>query len=245
MRLRTAAAAAGIGLLLLPYAVTRGDAPADPPRTRCRLWKPPIRCPRCRSARRATRTTRSRPGSIRRRHTIEGRWCWSGGTRAGVPAVAFPFHLYWNAFRNNLSTSARGRGPARARAAPRRTRRAAFGLHAGAVRSAGRATAAETDLTPTLRYVQPDDAQRRRPDGHGGRDARPRCRPAPPPASRSTGTSRIPYGDVGRAGWVHDYHFIVQWFPKIGVLLEGRLERAPVPPLDGVLLRLRRLRRRA
>ena len=38
--------------------------------------------------------------------------------------------------------------------------------------------------------------------------------------------ARIPHGDVGRAGWVHDYHFIVQWFPKIGVLLEGRLERA-------------------
>jgi Peptidase family M1 domain len=26
---------------------------------------------------------------------------------------------------------------------------------------------------------------------------------------------------VGRAGWVHDYHFIVQWFPKIGVFTNG------------------------
>ena len=31
----------------------------------------------------------------------------------------------------------------------------------------------------------------------------------------------MPYGDVGRAGWVHDYHFIAQWFPKIGVFWKG------------------------
>jgi hypothetical protein len=34
-------------------------------------------------------------------------------------------------------------------------------------------------------------------------------------------TSLIPHGSVGRAGWVHDYHFIVQWFPKIGVHWKG------------------------
>ena len=35
-------------------------------------------------------------------------------------------------------------------------------------------------------------------------------------------TSLIPYGSVGRAGWVHDYNFIVQWFPKIGVFWKGK-----------------------
>ena len=48
---------------------------------------------------------------------------------------------------------------------------------------------------------------------------------------------------VGRAGWVHDYHFVVQWFPKIAALLQGPLERAHLPSLDRVLLGLRRLRR--
>jgi len=31
----------------------------------------------------------------------------------------------------------------------------------------------------------------------------------------------VPYGRPGRAGWVHDYHFIVQWFPKIGIFWNG------------------------
>ncbi len=35
-------------------------------------------------------------------------------------------------------------------------------------------------------------------------------------------TSLIPHGGgVGRAGWVHDYHFIVQWFPKIAAWYKG------------------------
>src|SRR5262249_1958848 len=34
--------------------------------------------------------------------------------------------------------------------------------------------------------------------------------------------SRVPYGDVGRAGWGHDYNFIVQWFPKIGGIVDGK-----------------------
>ncbi len=34
--------------------------------------------------------------------------------------------------------------------------------------------------------------------------------------------SLVPYGTVGRAGWVHDYNFIVQWFPKIGVFTGGQ-----------------------
>ena len=31
----------------------------------------------------------------------------------------------------------------------------------------------------------------------------------------------MPYGNVGRSGWVHDYHFVAQWFPKIGVFWKG------------------------
>ena len=44
---------------------------------------------------------------------------------------------------------------------------------------------------------------------------------------------------------IDDYYFIAQWFPKIGVLAGRRMELPSVPLRDGVLRRLRRLRRPA
>jgi hypothetical protein len=42
--------------------------------------------------------------------------------------------------------------------------------------------------------------------------------------------ARVPHGSVGRAGWVHDYHFIAQWFPKIGVFWNGEWNCHPFYP---------------
>jgi len=39
------------------------------------------------------------------------------------------------------------------------------------------------------------------------------------------------HGSIGRAGWVHDYHFVAQWFPKIGVFWKGH-GTATLLPLD-------------
>ena len=47
------------------------------------------------------------------------------------------------------------------------------------------------------------------------------------PASGSSGSRSIPHGSVGRAGWVHDYHFIAQWFPKIAVFWQGQWNPHP------------------
>src|SRR5688500_9205968 len=41
-------------------------------------------------------------------HRIEGQLQLEWRNTTGLPQSTFPFHLYWNAFRNNLSTSARG-----------------------------------------------------------------------------------------------------------------------------------------
>jgi hypothetical protein len=129
---------------------------------------------------------------------------------SSVAVARFPFHLYWNAFRNNLSTSSRGEGPRAARFAKDRS----FGYTQPArVVLLG---AAETDLTPTLAY----------PGADGNPDDRTLFEvttPAPvlPGESarfRVEWTSRVPHGSVGRAGFVNDYFFVVQWFPKIGVL---------------------------
>ncbi len=148
-------------------------------------------------------------------HTLDGTLVleWTNRTQRAVST--FPFHLYWNAFRNNLSTAARGerrRQPSSAYNDDEAQRRLGF-VHVRAV------TWLEdnADLTPTLRYVQPDDGNA---DDRTVMEVRaPRqVKPGESVRLRVSWTSRIPYGDVGRAGWVHDYNFIVQWFPKLGVL---------------------------
>jgi len=146
-------------------------------------------------------------------HTLEGRLVLDWRNISGVPASEFPFHLYWNAFRNNLSSSARGD---RRRALPRvhereQARRRLGYIHVRSVRLAD-----GTDLTPTLRYIQPDDGN---DDDRTLMEVRT-PQPVPPGDDvrfEIEWRSRIPYGDAGRAGWVHDYNFIAQWFPKVAV----------------------------
>ncbi|HVR71640.1 MAG TPA: M1 family metallopeptidase [Vicinamibacteria bacterium] len=180
----------------LPEAGGRPEVPAQSPRNASYTMK-----------------ARLDPGA----HTIEGTLVLEWRNVADVPLQTFPFHLYWNAFRNNLSTSARGEGrrAARARAGER-----GFGyVQVRSVRLA-RGEGAETDLTTTMRYVSPDDGN---PDDRTVMEV---TAPAPVPSGGTARfaidwSARIPYGDVGRAGWVHDYHFIAQWFPKIGVYGKG------------------------
>ena len=80
--------------------------------------------------------------------------------------------------------------------------------------------AGETDLTPSLRYVQPDDANA---DDRTVAEVQTPAPVAPEATTRFKidWTAQMPYGDVGRSGWVHDYHFVAQWFPKIGVFWKG------------------------
>ena len=150
------------------------------------------------------------------RHTIDGHLDLEWRNTTGLPQSTFPFHLYWNAFRNNLSTSARGQSRRLERGAdPRRwgyTQVSRIAFRDG--------SAAEADLTPTIRYVQPDD---RNADDRTVMEVTSPA-PVPPDALvhfRVDWHALIPYGEGGRAGWVHDYHFIAQWFPKIGVFWKG------------------------
>ena len=155
------------------------------------------------------------------RHVIDGELTLTWRNLTGVPQSAFPFHLYWNAFRNNLSTSAHGTSRRAAlRDAPRSKGDRAFGFtHVQEVRwEDGQG---EVDLTPTGRFVQPDDANADDRTLMEVRSPRP-VAPGGTARFRIRWTSRIPYGEVGRAGWVHDYNFIVQWFPKISGTQGGR-----------------------
>jgi hypothetical protein len=135
------------------------------------------------------------------------------------PGVAsFPFHLP-NAFRNNLSTSARGEG--RRAPADRMKDERSFGwTEVKSVKRLGVGPSArvEEDLTPTLSYLNEDGNT----DDRTVMQVRSSSPVAPGGSARRILWSHASHGSVGRAGWVHDYHFIVQWFPKIGVFWKGQ-----------------------
>jgi hypothetical protein len=148
-------------------------------------------------------------------HSIEGTLVLEWKNLSQKSVSSFPVHLYWNAFENNLSTLAREHEPraSRAREKPDLERRFAY-THVHDFWLLG---AQDTDLMPTFRYSHPDDDNG---DDHTVAEVSTSRPIAPGEVARFKigWTSRIPYGDSGRAGWVNDYNFISQWFPKIGVL---------------------------
>jgi hypothetical protein len=154
------------------------------------------------------------------RHVIDGSLVLTWRNISGVPLSLFPFHLYWNAFRDNLTTSARGqrRPVPRPRSATEAER--AFGyIQVRSVHLLGPTGDGPGTVLPMQRYL-PDDANA--DDRSVMAVTTPQALPPGATARfRIEWTSRIPHGSVGRAGWVHDYNFIAQWFPKIGVHWKG------------------------
>jgi hypothetical protein len=216
---KTPLLACGVGLALVPLAATQDDPRQSGALRPAAARLPPLTAdhplpaiPQG-SARTASYTIEARldPDQHRLDGTLELEW----QNTSDVALSRFPFHLYWNAFKNNLSSSARGGGSGR-RPEPREER--SFGyIQIQSVRLLGEI---EADLTPTLTYVQPDDGNRDDQTVMQVETPRP-VAPGARARFRIEWTSRIPYGDSGRAGWVHDYNFIVQWFPKIGVFWKG------------------------
>jgi hypothetical protein len=158
------------------------------------------------------------------KRTITGSLVLEWRNTSDQALASFPFHLYWNAFRNNLSTTARGEG----RRAPSERMKDERSFGWTEVKSVRRLGDVEEDLTPTLSYLSED----------GNTDDRTvmqvrSATPVAPGASarfRIEWESRVPHGSIGRAGFVHDYHFIVQWFPKIGVFWKGQWNCHPFYP---------------
>jgi len=136
---------------------------------------------------------------------------WKNTT--GQPQQEFPFHLYHNAWKNNRSTYAKEEG---------------WGLGLNQESDYGYTNVksikvvdgkGETDITDTFRYLQPDD---------GNTDDQTVCQvriPRPVPAGQSV-TFKIEFETkqprpLSRTGVIRTYHFVAQWFPKIGVWWNG------------------------
>ena len=128
------------------------------------------------------------------------------------------FHLYWNGWRNPdsswLRESRLAAPPARLQDAERRPEETgASDVTRLRVTPAG---GAAVDLTAAIRFIAPDD----------GNAADRTVMAVTLPAAVGPGgsvqieiewTGKIPFA-AARTGWIADYFFFGQWFPKIGVL---------------------------
>ena len=147
--------------------------------------------------------------TLRARETIRWR------NISGAPTSELQFHLYWNAWRNAESTWLRERRLAGTYKKPQDDAWSAIDVSSLRVRDA---SGAWTDLTGQSRFIAPDDGN--------ARDRTvmtvPLGRPIDPDATLEAEvvwTSKIPR-PFARTGYVGDYFFIAQWFPKLGVLEE-------------------------
>lgn len=128
----------------------------------------------------------------------------------------FPFHLYHNAWKNNRSTFAKEAGWQLSRQGMQEKDYGYTNVKKVSLLS----PRGEVDITSTFRYIQPDDAN---PDDQTVfQITTPR---AVPPGG--TLRLRIEFETkqpipISRTGAIRDYHFVVQWFPKIGVWWKSR-----------------------
>jgi len=143
--------------------------------------------------------------------TVEGTEVLTWKNTTSRPASTLRFHLYLNAFRNSLSTFYReARGESRDGKLP---------THSWGSIEILRMTGSDgEDLLASLKYIAPDD-------GNANDRTVAEVIPGRPIAPGETISiamdfvSRLPRVAV-RTGYKGDFFFVVQWFPKIGVLQE-------------------------
>ncbi len=144
--------------------------------------------------------------------TLAGRATIRWRNISNRPATELQFHLYWNAWRNNDSTWLRERKLTGARD-PRPESFGSIDISALRVRTPN---GAWVDAKSRVQFIAPDD---------GNKDDRtvlrvPLDQPVPPGGSAEVNVewaAKVPQ-PFARTGYVGDYYFIAQWFPKLGVL---------------------------
>jgi hypothetical protein len=145
--------------------------------------------------------------------TLRGRETIRWRNTSAIPASELQFHLYWNAWRDTDSTWLRERRMSRNVTAPREDGWGSMDVTAVRLRESPGAT---RDLTRESRFIAPDDGN--------ALDRTvmsvPLGRAVAPNEDVEVDvewTARIPR-PFARTGFIEDYYFIAQWFPKLGVL---------------------------
>jgi hypothetical protein len=151
--------------------------------------------------------------------TIEGREVISWRNDMAVPARELRFHLYWNAWKNNQSTWMReaalsGWHGRRGAGAGREPDDWSW-IHVGSMKVLSTGAFAAADITPTLRYLSPDDGNRE--DQTVMAASLPRSVEAGETVEVEVlWKAKVPR-TFARTGFRGNYFFIAQWFPKLGV----------------------------
>ncbi|HEX5856298.1 MAG TPA: M1 family metallopeptidase, partial [Thermoanaerobaculia bacterium] len=152
------------------------------------------------------------------RKTVDGRETLKWTNPSDAPVAELRFHLYWNAFRNNRSTLFKESG------GQLRDDKADQDTGWGSIDVTSMKWDG-VDLVKGARFESPDD---------GNPDDRtvlvvPLPRPVPPGETATLAIAwkaKVPKV-YARAGYVRDFFFFGQWFPKIGVYEpKGRRRRA-------------------
>jgi hypothetical protein len=144
-------------------------------------------------------------------NTISGTETLEWKNTTGKPQQDFPFHLYHNAWENNRSTFAKENGYQMGRLGTDRDDYGYTNVKSVKVVDAW----GETDITDSFHYIQPDN---------GDTDDQTVCEvhSMRPVYNGRSITFKIEFETkqplpVARTGAIRDYHFVAQWFPKIGV----------------------------
>lgn len=154
------------------------------------------------------------------RHLLAGRevLTWTNTSPDSLPELWF--HLYWNAFANNASTFVaearrQGQDPVG------EFRKGDWGYsRVEAIRIIRDPAFEGYDLKPSLTFRHPDDANGLDRTVFSVRLPKP-LPPGETIVLDIRWEGKVPK-TVARAGYVRDYYLIGQWFPKIGVYLDGR-----------------------
>jgi len=146
--------------------------------------------------------------------TLTGRETIRWRNISANPTRELQFHLYWNAWRNADSTWLRERRLAGVTTAPRSDGWGSTDVSAIRVRQGSSTSPA--DLTSQMHFIAPDDGNRE--------DRTVMAVPLPYDVQPNETIqidvewkAKIPR-PVARTGYIDDYYFIAQWFPKLGVL---------------------------
>ena len=128
-------------------------------------------------------------------------------------ATELQFHLYWNAWRNRDSTWMRERRFVVGYTPPRDDAWGSIDVDAIRIRQA---EGTVTNVTDQARFTAPDDSN--------ASDRTVMTAPTPAPIAPNETVdieiewhAKVPR-PFARTGYIDDYYFIAQWFPKIGVL---------------------------
>ncbi len=129
------------------------------------------------------------------------------------------FHLYWNAFQNNMSTFLQ-EGPRRGRGASSFEKDDWGHCRVDSIKIVKNPFFEDHDLTPTMEFQRPDDDNTFDQTVFSVKLPRD-LEPDQTILLNIEFTSKVPR-PIARTGVYKEYYFIAQWFPKIGVFFEDR-----------------------